>query len=1083
MSKFIEATTICINYSDYFAHCIESNKKSIDRWIVVTEAWDVDTIRLCEKNGLEVVFSERKTANGGAFNRGCLVNDGLALMKKDGWILILDSDIVLPPDFKDKITDADCGFLCGVRRAIYPTFEDWENRTPERVEGHLYGYGYLQLFHGPTWPDKKYAEDCPDAGTSDNIFRNKTGWPIKCLDVTAAHLGPAFTNWSGRVSPTFEKPKLVRELSAEEAAIVGSYNGTHQDWAGVLILKNNGLFSKADTTGGKWSLADGALLLEWNQWEHESLSPTKPGYFSGPKLSLERISQNIAFCCTVCSEPPGQLDWFLRNLRAAYPDAPVYVISDGNKDKAYKVISENYKAKYFLGKENLRSASHGGKWWNRLFEVVAASLVDCVIKIDPDAKVLRKFYYFPEQDTFGTMNGGVIQGGIQGIRRSAFSKFLSSGIFLNEKLQDTSSWATSPEWKKYADRGVISTDAILTYAIRSLKLSSADWDEVDSLWSEPPFFKDGAAAVHPIKEWDGRSLSSNERKVVGAYVGVHKDWSDILVLKDDGFFKKPHSTGGKWALDEGVLTLSWKDWQPEKLAATHCGFVGEKISLLRFDEHVSDRKALAKKLCPARRCAEVGVFRGDYSKTIIHANPSSLVLVDPWKHQESYPDGDLANIDDVEFEKLYVEVKRLESPTVAVMRMSSRDAAASTEDESLNFVYIDARHDKESVLDDILAWWPKIAPGGWLCGHDCAGRWGVEVQAAISDFLATQGKTKVDLATLEFDASWGVCKPGTANEVSDQKKAVVGKYFGHHRDWTDTVVVKANGRFSKSDIGGTWNLLDDGGIRLAWDDYPPESLASAEGYFVGNRNFTLFKQKQASDDKPEIVVNALHGSLGDKLCALAATREYAKLHQDKRVLFSSIPDVVKAYGDDVVGLGHGNGINIYPDTSRREKLNYLGLFLAALGMNVESKPRLDLPSVKHPEGLEGGYLAFQPYSIYAKNPEKDFIQAMIDEARKKYRVIAVGSSSTPMDLDHVDYSFLSDSPVQMLGLIRHAAMVLSPRSASAHMAAGYMVKSFIWVPSDDQNWHLDYAFWNARKVRIQDGAKRARAELVEFLGG
>jgi predicted O-methyltransferase YrrM len=53
-----------------------------------------------------------------------------------------------------------------------------------------------------------------------------------------------------------------------------------------------------------------------------------------------------------------------------------------------------------------------------------------------------------------------------------------------------------------------------------------------------------------------------------------------------------------------------------------------------------------------------------------------------------------------------------------LLTMSSPDAAALFADKSLAAVYVDGDHSYEGAKADILAWWPKIRPGGYMCGHD-----------------------------------------------------------------------------------------------------------------------------------------------------------------------------------------------------------------------------------------------------------------------------------------------------------------------------------------------------------------------------
>lgn len=49
---------------------------------------------------------------------------------------------------------------------------------------------------------------------------------------------------------------------------------------------------------------------------------------------------------------------------------------------------------------------------------------------------------------------------------------------------------------------------------------------------------------------------------------------------------------------------------------------------------------------------------------------------------------------------------------------SSVDASKSYPDKSLDFVFIDANHEYESILADINHWTPKVKEGGVIAGHD-----------------------------------------------------------------------------------------------------------------------------------------------------------------------------------------------------------------------------------------------------------------------------------------------------------------------------------------------------------------------------
>jgi len=50
--------------------------------------------------------------------------------------------------------------------------------------------------------------------------------------------------------------------------------------------------------------------------------------------------------------------------------------------------------------------------------------------------------------------------------------------------------------------------------------------------------------------------------------------------------------------------------------------------------------------------------------------------------------------------------------------MKTVEAAKLFENGSLDFVFVDAGHDYESVAEDIHYWLPKVKSGGMIAGHD-----------------------------------------------------------------------------------------------------------------------------------------------------------------------------------------------------------------------------------------------------------------------------------------------------------------------------------------------------------------------------
>ena len=118
---------------------------------------------------------------------------------------------------------------------------------------------------------------------------------------------------------------------------------------------------------------------------------------------------------------------------------------------------------------------------------------------------------------------------------------------------------------------------------------------------------------------------------------------------------------------------------------------------------------------------EVGVFRGGFSNWMLSNWPACTryYMVDLWSAQNNYRQMDNAtttkNLE--RMEEARRNVARFGSKAVLV-RKSSVEAAAQFDDASIDFVYLDARHTYDAVMEDLEAWWPKVRPGGIVAGED-----------------------------------------------------------------------------------------------------------------------------------------------------------------------------------------------------------------------------------------------------------------------------------------------------------------------------------------------------------------------------
>jgi len=213
---------------------------------------------------------------------------------------------------------------------------------------------------------------------------------------------------------------------------------------------------------------------------------------------------DLVFGLVVCREGPRQLVACFEHLRRAYPNAPVFCISDGWDHPAYAQVAAAFSVDYIRG-ERLKLISSGARWWDRFLGLALSYGTPLIVKIDPDTFLHRPFRSFPAFDVFGTIGrigepGEHVQGGCQGIRRAAAEKILESGLCCDPIYQDPYTCPVAPG-VPYS-KVFMSTDFTLVHMLRRLSLSYGDWSEVDSRFighmGSVPWKRD-AAATHPHK--------------------------------------------------------------------------------------------------------------------------------------------------------------------------------------------------------------------------------------------------------------------------------------------------------------------------------------------------------------------------------------------------------------------------------------------------------------------------------------------------------------------------------------------------------------------------------------------------------
>ena len=148
-------------------------------------------------------------------------------------------------------------------------------------------------------------------------------------------------------------------------------------------------------------------------------------------------------------------------------------------------------------------------------------------------------------------------------------------------------------------------------------------------------------------------------------------------------------------------------------------------------------KSMVEKFSSGSKFVEVGSWKGKsaaYMAVEIINSKKKITLdcIDTWKGSSEH-----VNYEDIKLNNLYeLFIKNTSSLSSVInpIMMDSISASKKYEDNSIDFVFIDANHSYDYVKKDIEAWFPKVKNGGVISGHDYHKNW-PEVIKAVDEFF------------------------------------------------------------------------------------------------------------------------------------------------------------------------------------------------------------------------------------------------------------------------------------------------------------------------------------------------------------
>lgn len=193
----IHGLVVSVDYADLLAKSIALWRAGLESLTVVTAPHDKDTQILAGDYRCQIHVTDAFYRNGAHFNKGAAQQEAWAMVPKDGWLLLIDADVIPQPDWRShlELCPLQPGYLYGCWR--------YDERGV-KIGDDTHGYGYFQLFHATDHLSHRepfFDTWWTHGGNADSFIMLRwrdEGRLAPPLPLKVTHPGGKSENWFGR---------------------------------------------------------------------------------------------------------------------------------------------------------------------------------------------------------------------------------------------------------------------------------------------------------------------------------------------------------------------------------------------------------------------------------------------------------------------------------------------------------------------------------------------------------------------------------------------------------------------------------------------------------------------------------------------------------------------------------------------------------------------------------------------------------------------------------------------------------------------------------------------------------------------